>query len=179
MAQQKKRRAIDGRPLKMGKLYKQLMGEGKTGKEAVALVNSAFETKIGISTMQIYGHNYMKSRLDPETSSEQVDESDPLEIRIRVIMKQMFQEMMTTMPTATSPVYEADMPPAPETIKGKHGKKDREYEKVSITVDKSLWSRFIQERNTSRLSSGRLMDKILWEYYGRPPLSYGSKDHQD
>jgi hypothetical protein len=118
----------------------------------------------------------MKSLLDPETSSEQVDEPDPLEIRIRVIMKQMLQEMMATMPTVTNPVYEADMPPEPGPG-GRHGKKDREYFKVSLTIDKSLWNRFIQERDSLRLSSGRLMDKILWEYYGRPALSYGSKDH--
>jgi hypothetical protein len=171
----------------MGNRYNELRSQGNTGIAAADIVNQELETNIPYGTLRTYGsqakkqivpgeHNKYLQETIPVIPKPEQTASDELEIRIKAIARQVFQEMMATVPTVTNPVYEADMPPAPE-ISGRHGKKDREYFKVSLTIDKSLWNRFIQERDSLRLSSGRLMDKILWEYYGRPALSYGSKDH--
>ncbi|MBI4965514.1 MAG: hypothetical protein HY913_19710 [Desulfomonile tiedjei] len=67
-----------------------------------------------------------------------------------------------------------DVPPEPEVIKGegKGRRENRDYVKVSVTVDKVLWEKFTKERNRMKVSSGRLMDIILWRAFGRPRLSY-------
>jgi hypothetical protein len=171
----------------MGNRYNELLAKGKSGKAAAEIINQEFRKNLTFSTIRGYGHQAKKQTVPSESkehNEHSVDQlppehiADELEARMRAIAKEVFQEMMTTMPTATSPVYEADMPPEPGPG-GRHGKKDREYFKISLTIDQGLWNRFIEERDALRLSSGRLMDKILWEYYGRPSLSYGSKNHQD
>ena len=67
-----------------------------------------------------------------------------------------------------------DAPPEPEVIKGagKGRRENRDYVKVSVTIDRVLWDKFTEERDRMKVSSGRLMDIILWRAFGRPPLSY-------
>lgn len=73
-----------------------------------------------------------------------------------------------------------DLPPEPKEIKKKPGTKgkgrsrqNRDYVRHTVTVDSSLWRLFEQDMKSRRVSSAsRMMDVILWNYYGRPTLSY-------
>jgi hypothetical protein len=173
----------------MGNRYNELRSQGNTGIAAVEIINQEFGTNVPYGTLRTYGCQAKRQTVpgEPKGCSQEVitpistpkqDSSDDLGDRMRAIAKEVCMELMSTMPTVTSSVYEAGMPPAPGPG-GRHGKKDREYLKVSLTIDKSLWDRFTKERDALRLSSGRLMDKILWEYYGKPLLSYQKPDPPD
>jgi hypothetical protein len=175
----------------MGLRYNELRSKGTDGKAAVEICNQEFQTNVPYGTLRTYGsqaskqiapeeHNECSQQAITPMSRHEQTASDELEFRMRTIAKEVCMELMSNMPTATSSAYGADMPPAPEKIPGgRHGKKDREYEKVSVTIDKSLWDRFTKERDSLRLSSGRLMDKILWQYFGRPALSYQKAQEPD
>ena len=73
-----------------------------------------------------------------------------------------------------------DLPPEPKEIKKKPGTKakgrsrqNRDYERHTLTVDSNLWRLFEQDMKSRRISSsGRMMDVILWNHYGKPTLSY-------
>jgi hypothetical protein len=81
--------------------------------------------------------------------------------------------------TEPKPVQD-DLPPEPKEIKKEPGTKgkgrsrqNRDYERHTVTVDSSLWRLFEQDMKNRRISSaGRMMDVILWNYYGKPDLSY-------
>jgi len=57
-------------------------------------------------------------------------------------------------------------------VTGRKNKQNRDYGKLSLTVDTVLLDLFNREAKTRRISGGRLLDIILWRYYGRPRLSY-------
>jgi len=73
-----------------------------------------------------------------------------------------------------------DLPPEPKEIGRKPGTKgkgrsrqNRDYVRHTVTVDSTLWRLFEQDMKRRRVSSAsRMMDVILWNYYGKPTLSY-------
>jgi hypothetical protein len=75
---------------------------------------------------------------------------------------------------------QGDLPPEPKEIKKKPGTKakgrsrqNRDYDRHTVTVDSTLWRLFEKDMKRRRVSSAsRMMDVILWNYYGRPALSY-------
>ena len=71
--------------------------------------------------------------------------------------------------------YEVDqLCPEPGSVQG-YGpgrKTTRKYENISTTIDSNLWALFTAKRKKLRTSAPRLMDTILWEYFGRPRLSF-------
>lgn len=71
---------------------------------------------------------------------------------------------------------EFELVPEPETVTGgaKGRRQDRKYEKISVTVDKNLWKIFRQKQKKLSCSGPRLMDSILWNFFGKPELSYGN-----
>ena len=71
--------------------------------------------------------------------------------------------------------YELDqLCPEPGAIQG-YGpgvRTQRVYQNFSSTVDIELWKIFTAKRKRLRTSTPRLLDTILWEYFGRPSLSF-------
>jgi len=99
-------------------------------------------------------------------------EQDPpvTEDRMREIAREVCREMLNSMNVPTTPDLGEDTPPLPENITGR--KQNREYERVTITVDKVLWRKFKAERARLNVSTGRLLDILLWRSLGKPRLSY-------
>lgn len=64
--------------------------------------------------------------------------------------------------------------PEADTVKGqgKGRRLNRDYERVSITIDKELWKEFRAEQKRLHTTAPRLMDTILWHYYNKPRLSF-------
>lgn len=56
--------------------------------------------------------------------------------------------------------------------KGKGRKAEREYYRLSITVDEELMKLFNKEAKKLNITAPRLLDSILWERYGYPKLSF-------
>ncbi|MGO9571851.1 MAG: hypothetical protein ACLP5H_30365 [Desulfomonilaceae bacterium] len=98
-----------------------------------------------------------------------------LDDRMRLVAREVFQEMLHNMRNERNVMADAeDSPPEPETLKkaGKGRRENRNYVKASVTVDKVLWDLFTTERDHMRVSTGRLMDIILWRHFNRPKLSF-------
>jgi len=183
------RKMTDGR-YEMGKRYSELRAQGITSKEAAKKVNQEFNADVADVTIRTYGAHYKKKSGEIEASSEHdarkgqdagavesPESAPPSEIdeRIRAVAREVFQEMIHDMEIERSVSIESDdVPPEPEVIRGegKGRRENRDYAKVSLTIDKVLWDKFTKERDRMKVSSGRLMDIILWRAFGRPPLSY-------
>ena len=71
-----------------------------------------------------------------------------------------------------------DEPPEPERVPGTR-RENREWERVSATVDSNLMKLFNLERKRRRMSTSRLLETILWLHYGKPNLSYESFGTRD
>jgi hypothetical protein len=67
-----------------------------------------------------------------------------------------------------------DMPPEPETLRGmgRGRKESRDYHRLTTAIDKELFKLFSRECKQRKLSTGKLLDAILWNRYGKPKLSY-------
>jgi hypothetical protein len=67
-----------------------------------------------------------------------------------------------------------EMPPESITIKGSgRGRKEkRDYVKITPTVDRVLFDLFDSETKKLKISQGKLLDIILWNWYEKPKLSY-------
>ena len=68
--------------------------------------------------------------------------------------------------------FEFLLVPEPTVIKGKGpGRKlNRDFERLSVAVDKYLLTLFEEEKRKLRIPASRLLDSILWNHYGRPPI---------
>jgi hypothetical protein len=105
----------------------------------------------------------------PETTWQAIDD------RIRAMVKDILPEVIHNMQNEQNIIpISQDVPTRPETIKGEgQGRRqNREYRKVSLTIDRVLWDKFKAESERSKISLGVLIDEILWRHYGRPALSY-------
>jgi len=183
-------RKMSDRSHEMGKRYNALRAQGITSREAAKTVNQEFNADVADVTIRTYGAHYKKKfgaieaspapdeRKGKDTGAAEPPGSVPLsdiDERIRAVVRQVFQEMIHDIDIERRASIETDdVPPEPEVIKGegKGRRENRDYVKVSVTVDKVLWEKFTKERDRMKVSSGRLMDIILWRAFGRPALSY-------
>ncbi|HMK37603.1 MAG TPA: hypothetical protein VK463_21200 [Desulfomonilaceae bacterium] len=109
-----------------------------------------------------------------------------IEERLTHRLKDMIHEEISRHPvgaaefsTERQPLQD-DLPPEPTEIKREPGTKtkgrsrqNRNYERHTVTVDSNLWRLFEQDMKRRQIpSAGRMMDVILWNYYGKPALSY-------
>jgi len=62
-----------------------------------------------------------------------------------------------------------DMPPQPKRVT------DRGWEKLAGTCDCELAQLFHEKRRELRLSVSQMLDYVLWNFFGRPRLSFQSK----
>jgi hypothetical protein len=116
-----------------------------------------------------------KKSATPETAKYNADyDNDQAEARIRAIAKEVFSEMMNMQQDVTTSPDRDPVPPEPKTIKGKgKGRREtRKYDRVTCTIDKNLAKLFTSEARRNGISVGKLLDRILWNRYGRPVLSY-------
>jgi hypothetical protein len=62
-------------------------------------------------------------------------------------------------------------PPEPERVPGTR-RENRDWERISATIDRNLIKFFNREKKKRRISTSRLLETILWLHYGKPRLSY-------
>jgi len=96
------------------------------------------------------------------------------ENRVREIVREEMQSLMNLQNVQPVMPGEEEAPPESKTIKGqgKGRKEPRDYERVTLTLDKELARLFKQEQKRHGISAGKLFDRILWHRYGKPKLSY-------
>jgi len=63
-------------------------------------------------------------------------------------------------------------PPGFELTPEPSGYKKRSYYRATITVDIELWKRVQDECSKLRILPPRFIDSLLWQYFGKPKLSY-------
>ena len=73
----------------------------------------------------------------------------------------------------TSSAQQPEMPPQPEHIT------DRRWEKLAGTCDCELVKLFHHQRRKLRLSVSQMLDYVLWNFFGRPRLSFQSKRSEE
>lgn len=59
-----------------------------------------------------------------------------------------------------------DIPPKPERVK------DRKWKKLAGTIDEELYKLFQEKRNELGLSVSAMLDLVVWNAFGKPPLSF-------
>jgi hypothetical protein len=184
----------------VGKRYNELRAQGIASKEAAETINREFKTNVAEVTIRSYGTQYKKKfgEVGPRSEREEHNELPipaklkqakgqpvkappgqipPTDIddRIRTVAREVFQEMLHNMRNEMNIITDTeDTPPEPRVItgEGKGRRENRKYVKASVTVDEALWQRFTAERDRMRVSTGRLMDIILWRHFGKPKLSF-------
>ena len=97
-----------------------------------------------------------------------------MEQRMRDVAREVFQEMINAYDVKSLMPTDEEMPPEPRTItgEGKGRRENRQYERITVTIDEKLADLLKQEMKARSLSAGRLMDIILWNRYNKPRLSY-------
>ena len=94
---------------------------------------------------------------------------------MRQIAREVYQESGHNIPNGPL-VFNHDAPPEPRTLKGARGRKeDRQMKTISATIDEVLWGALRGRKERRGLSTGRLLDIILWQWDGKPKLSYGEE----
>jgi hypothetical protein len=65
-----------------------------------------------------------------------------------------------------------ELVPEPQAMrgKGKGRKLNRDFERLSVAVDKYLLTLFEEEKERLRIPASRLLDSILWNHYGKPAI---------
>jgi len=113
----------------------------------------------------------------PEKWIDQIE--DHVEKLMKPVMLRLAQEaaleaLQSSSTFRTQPVGEGEEPPEPTRVSGTR-RENRDWGRISATVDKNLLKHFNLERKQRRLSASRLLETILWLHYGKPELSYGEK----
>ena len=121
----------------------------------------------------------------PEAERQHINLIDNnLEQRMEEIARNVFHHMMNEMRNqnmmygeSTTLTGTEEIPPEPKTVKGIKGRREtRTYKRYTAGIDVVLVPMFEQEMKKKGLSSGKLLDIILWNRYGKPNLSYMLED---
>lgn len=100
----------------------------------------------------------------------------------REVCQEMIEAMMPLQHMQRVSVDGEEAPPKPVTIKGpgvKGRKETRQYERLTVGIDVVLAEKFKAEAEALNLSPGKLLDRILWNRYGMPRLSYQQPEPDD
>ncbi len=100
--------------------------------------------------------------------------NEELEKQMQTVAREVFREMIAAYNVQSLMPNNEASPPEPSTVtgEGRGRKENRQYERITVTIDQKLAGLFRQEMKARNLSAGRLMDVILWNRYNRPRLSY-------
>jgi hypothetical protein len=92
--------------------------------------------------------------------------------QIVVLVKSEVERLMKVPTLQTLPTI--PLPPERARTKGAKGRPVGQGErvKVGITLDKNLFDRFEQERKRTGLSASGYADVVLWNFFGKPRLSF-------
>jgi|GEM_PF-784400 len=106
----------------------------------------------------------------PSQHADHYELPPEMEAAVRRIAKEVAEEIVNTMLTIHTKPITGDLPPEPKTT-GKS--QDRKYARITLTIDKALWSLFEKERVRLGITSrGRMADILLWRALGKPKLSF-------
>ena len=110
----------------------------------------------------------------PERWISQIE--DHIESIMKPVMMRIAHEAAVELFESTSIPREGSMgeteePPEPERVPGTR-KENREWERISATIDSNLIKYFNLERKKRRMTTSRLLETILWLHFGKPKLSY-------
>jgi hypothetical protein len=144
---------------------------------------------------QPYSHNYLRKRMkrEEETTShgkrskpsEPAKCSEPSDTDVgemtRAVISVLIQEQV--LQSAVKEVLgnlertpsgrQPEMPPQPDRIS------DRRWEKLAGTCDCELVKLFHERRRELRLSVSQMLDYVLWNFFGKPRLSFQSKRSEE
>jgi len=113
----------------------------------------------------------------PETSDKPVELSDKSAIsdamreEIRQIVR---KEIKSVTESQSLPKDQIELPPVPGKVTGPHGKPVGEGGRVKIagTCDKELFTLLEAWRKAKGITLSRALDAALWNFLGKPPLSF-------
>jgi len=98
------------------------------------------------------------------------------------IHKMIQEEIQKAIQDKTVPQFEIELPPVPGgKIPGGKGRKvsPGERVKLGVTVDSGIMKAFEAERKKRRVSASELMDALLWNALGKPPMSFDTSEKSD
>lgn len=110
----------------------------------------------------------------PEHWISQIE--DHVEDMMKPVMLRIAEEAATEVlqsisVSRTESVGALEEPPEPERVPGTR-RENRDWERISATIDRNLIKFFKREKKERRMSTSRLLETILWLHYGKPNLSY-------
>jgi hypothetical protein len=131
-----------------------------------------------------YSDNYLRKKMKHQESTCSGRHSEPSELSVMDIpalaravtsllvdhglLESAIEDVLERL-ERTSPGQQHDMPPQPERVT------DRRWEKLAGTCDCELVKLFHERRRELRLSVSQMLDYALWNFFGKPRLSYESK----
>ena len=137
--------------------------------------------KIGVAAESQFGPRKPEpSDTSPGESGEPCEPCDTSQTKIPPewvahLRKLIRQEMQTVLMHETDPGVQRLPPPTPRKPKSKEFEGERET-LPGCRVDKVLADLFQKERARSGIGASDLMQRILWEHYRRPALSFEAKE---
>ncbi|MFC1834283.1 hypothetical protein ACFL2Q_06055 [Thermodesulfobacteriota bacterium] len=97
-------------------------------------------------------------------------QSPDVATHFKEIAREVFKEMSQSQAgQIVTNVHRTEEPPLPERT---GHRENREYDKLFVTVDRILFKLFKKEARRRGVSNSRLVDIILWNYFGKPTLSF-------
>jgi len=102
--------------------------------------------------------------------------------QIHEIVRKEIQSVMESQRIQRRPSDLLEVPPSPgEKIKGEKGRPANPGKRVKLagTVDVELERLFREECTKRGISVSRLLDTVLWHYFGKPRLSFETSDKSD
>ncbi len=137
-----------------------------------------------------YSDNYLRKRMKKEETagqqkgskrSEPGKPSEPSVVDVSALARKVISQLtqdeqhLSALREAlgglecTPPGQQREMPPLPDR------NTDRRWEKLAGTCDCELVKRFHDERRKLRLSVSQMLDYVLWNFFGKPSLSFQSQ----
>ena len=96
-------------------------------------------------------------------------------------LRELIREELRTMLAENRTAISTGMDAPPLTPR-KEGSKEYRGERETLPgcrVDAVLFDRFEEERNKTGISASELMQRILWNAFGKPPLSFETSEDSD
>lgn len=128
-----------------------------------------------------YSDNYLRKKMKNSKATSYEKPSEPSENNIHDLARAVIS-LMTEDRMLESAVKEVlgslertpfglqhEMPPRPDRVT------DRHWEKLAGTCDCELAMLFHEKRRELRLSVSQMLDYVLWNFFGRPQLSFQSE----
>ena len=91
------------------------------------------------------------------------------------------QEIQAAVESQTLPKDQIELPPLPAKVAGPHGKPIGEGKRVKLagTTDAELARRLESWRKERGITLSRALDAALWNFLGRPPMSFEISETSD